>query len=47
MKDGLAFSKLGFKNAEFIAPDSENSLLPEKVINQLKEKYQKICYISL
>ena len=43
MKDGLAFSKLGFKNAEFIAPDSENSLLPEKVINQLKEKYQKIC----
>ena len=43
LKDGLAFTKLGFKNAEFIAPDSENSILPERIILKLKERYKGIC----
>jgi hypothetical protein len=45
MKDLLTFHKLGFTNAECIAPDSENTLIPESVINTLKEKYKKVCTI--
>jgi hypothetical protein len=43
LKDGLSFKKMGFTNAEFIAPDSENSVLPLKIIKQLKDRYTKIC----
>lgn len=43
LKDAMSFTKLGFKNAEVIAPDSENSKLPEKVIEKLKEKYKAVC----
>jgi DNA primase len=42
LKDGMAFMKLGFKNAEFIAPDSENIMLADSVIVELKQKYQGI-----
>lgn len=43
LKDILAFNKLQFKNAEAIAPDSENTLIPERIINNFKNKYEKIC----
>ena len=45
MKDLLCFNKLGFKNAEAIAPDSENTLIPESQINEFKKKYKGICVI--
>jgi hypothetical protein len=45
MKDLLCFMKLGFKNAEAVAPDSENSMIPEHVIHAFKLKYKGICTI--
>ena len=38
----MAFTKLGYKNAEAIAPDSENTLIPEHVINAYRHKYKGI-----
>lgn len=43
MKDLLAFHKLGFTNAECIAPDSENTMIPKHVILKLKESYDAVC----
>jgi hypothetical protein len=43
LKDIMAFTKLGYKNAEAIAPDSENTMIQEHVITALKHKYQGIC----
>lgn len=43
LKDAMSFTKLGFKNAEVIAPDSENTMLSEKSIAYLKKKYKKVC----
>ena len=43
MKDLLTFHKLGFTNAECIAPDSENTLIPEGIINKFKTKYKQVC----
>lgn len=43
LKDLMAFKKLGFKNAEAIAPDSENTLIPEHIIEACKRKYKNIC----
>jgi len=43
LKDMMAFIKLGINNAECVAPDSENTLIPERIINTYKEKYKKIC----
>lgn len=43
LKDAMSFTRLGFKNAEVIAPDSENSKLPEKVIEELKSRYKAVC----
>lgn len=43
LKDIMAFDKLGFNNAEAIAPDSENVLIPEHIMEAYKEKYEKIC----
>ena len=42
LKDIMAFTKLGYKNAEAIAPDSENTLIPEHVINAYRHKYKGI-----
>lgn len=42
LKDIMAFTKLGYKNAEAIAPDSENTMIPEHVINAYKHKYKGI-----
>jgi hypothetical protein len=43
LKDVMAFKKLGFSNADAIAPDSENTLIPERIMHQLQGKYKKIC----
>jgi hypothetical protein len=43
LKDIMAFTKLGYKNAEAIAPDSENVLIPEHAITAYKHKYKGIC----
>ena len=43
LKDLMAFTKLGYKDAEAVAPDSENTLIGEHVINSYKIKYDNIC----
>ncbi len=45
LKDLMAFMKLGYKNAEAIAPDSENTLIPEHIIAAYKLKYKSICVL--
>ena len=37
----MSLSKFGF-NAEFVAPDSENTIIPQGAITMYKTKYQKI-----
>jgi DNA primase len=41
----MAFNKLGISNIEAIAPDSENTMIGEKVIGELKLKYNKIVVL--
>lgn len=43
LKDVMAFMKLGYKEAEAVAPDSENTLIGEHVISAYKLKYKSIC----
>lgn len=43
LKDVMAFTRLGYKEAEAVAPDSENTLIPEHVMNSYKIKYSQIC----
>lgn len=43
LKDMMAFTKMKIANAEVIAPDSENILIPTQVMSSLKLKYQNIC----
>jgi hypothetical protein len=43
LKDLMCFMKLGFKNAEAVAPDSENTLIPERIINNYKKRYKAVC----
>lgn len=45
LKDLMAFTKLGFKHAEAIAPDSENSMISDILIEKLIKKYQFICVL--
>jgi len=45
LKDLMCFTRLGYKNAESIAPDSENSMIPETTIKKLKKKYENICVL--
>ena len=45
LKDLLAFRRLGIGNIEAIAPDSENSMIPESIMKSLKEKYQRIIVL--
>lgn len=42
LKDLMAFNKLGISNIEAIAPDSENTMIGEKAIGELKPHYEKI-----
>lgn len=43
LKDIMAFTRLGYKEAESTAPDSENTLIPLHVMNSYKLKYKAIC----
>lgn len=43
LKDLMAFNTLNIKNAECIAPDSENVLIPEDIIKSYKEQYAVVC----
>lgn len=42
LKDLMAFMRLKIDNFESIAPDSENSIISENIINDLKTKYKNI-----
>jgi len=42
LKDIMTLSTFGY-NAEFIAPESENVIIPEVIINMHKAKYKSIC----
>lgn len=42
LKDMMAMRKLGFNNVEVVAPDSENTLISEYVINAYKLKYKSV-----
>lgn len=43
LKDVMAFNKLGFRNAEAIAPDSESSMIPEEDMQMYLSKYKQVC----
>lgn len=43
LKDIAFFRKLRIKNAELIAPDSENVMVPDHMIEYFKQKYKAIC----
>lgn len=43
LKDMMSFYKLGFKNAEAIAPHSENTMIPKATMERLLSKYKKVC----
>lgn len=45
LKDLMCFNKLGINNVEAIAPDSENTMIGEKSIGELKLKYHKIIVL--
>ena len=41
----MTFDKLSIGNIESIAPDSENTMISETVIKQLKSRYSKIIIL--
>jgi hypothetical protein len=41
LKDLMCFNKLGIGNVECIAPDSENTMIGESVMNKLSKRYFK------
>ena len=43
LKDMLAFYQLNIKNAECVAPDSENTMIAAHIIDAYKQKYLSIC----
>jgi len=43
LKDMLCLLKLGYKQVEVVAPDSENALIKPHVINAYRIKYKNIC----
>jgi hypothetical protein len=45
LKDLMCFNKLGINNVEVIAPDSENTMIGEKSIGELKLKYHNIIVL--
>jgi hypothetical protein len=42
LKDVMAFMKLGYPEAEAVAPDSENTLIPQHVIGAYRLKYKNV-----
>jgi hypothetical protein len=45
LKDLMCFKRLGISGIECIAPDSENTIIPENFIKPLVEKYQKVIVL--
>jgi hypothetical protein len=45
LKDLMVFQKLKIVNAECIAPDSENTMIPESTINKLSKSYKSIIVL--
>jgi 5S rRNA maturation endonuclease (ribonuclease M5) len=45
LKDLMCFKRLGISGIETIAPDSENSVIPESFMKPLLQKYQKIIVL--
>jgi 5S rRNA maturation endonuclease (ribonuclease M5) len=45
LKDLMCFNKLGINNVEAIAPDSENTMIGEKAIEEFQQYYQKIIVL--
>ena len=43
LKDVMTFVKLGYNNAEAVAPDSENTLIPDHIMTSYKFKYKNVC----
>lgn len=43
LKDVMAFDLLGYKDAEAVAPDSENTLITPHVISAYQLKYKRLC----
>lgn len=43
LKDVIGFTRLGYKQAEAVAPDSENTLIPKHVIGAYRLKYKNVC----
>ena len=42
LKDLMAFNRLKLTDAESIAPDSENTLIPDNMLNKIVTKYEKV-----
>jgi hypothetical protein len=45
LKDLMVFQKLKIANAECIAPDSENTMIPESTVNKLSKRYKSIIVL--
>jgi hypothetical protein len=45
LKDLMCFKRLGITGIETIAPDSENSVIPENFMRPLIDKYQKVIVL--
>jgi hypothetical protein len=45
LKDLMAYHKLKISNSEAIAPDSENTMIPENIMSSISSKYQGVCVL--
>jgi len=45
LKDLMAYNKLKISNSESIAPDSENTIIPENIMNSISSKYKGVCVL--
>jgi len=41
----MAYNKLKFINSEAIAPDSENTMIPENIMSSISSKCKQICLL--
>jgi len=45
LKDLMAYNKLKISNSESIAPDSENTIIPENIMSNISSKYKGVCVL--
>ena len=45
LKDLMAYNKLRLVNSEAIAPDSENTMIPENIMSSISSKCKQICLL--